>query len=77
MSHFVSLIINFLDFRRLIMNQLKQQIEVTLERLDQYAHREDFDLYDFEEIIFKEFQEVQKTTLSILTNKNLSFKKKL
>ena len=32
-------------------------------------------LYDFEEIIFKEFQEVQKTTLSILTNKNLSFKK--
>ena len=40
------------------MNQLKQQIKVTLERLDQYAHREDFDLYDFEEIIFKEFQEV-------------------
>ena len=25
------------------MNQLKQQIKVTLERLDQYAHREDFD----------------------------------
>ena len=59
------------------MNELKQQVESILERLEQYAHREDFDLYDFEEMIFQEFQEAQKTALNLFTNKNLTLKKTL
>ena len=59
------------------MNELKQKIGVALERLDQYAHQDDFDLYDCEELVFQEFQGIQKTAVSILTNKNLSLKKTL
>ena len=57
------------------MKELRQQIDVTLEQLNQYPHQGDFDLYDFEELVFQEFQEIQKRTLSILTNKKLKSKK--
>ena len=60
-----------------VSNELKKPMEAALRRLDQYAHQDNFDLYDCEELVFQEFQEIQKTALNTLTNKNLSLKKTL
>ena len=57
------------------MNELRQKIDVTLEKLNHYSNQDDFDLYDFEEFVFQEFQEIQKSILGILTNKKLKSKK--
>ena len=57
------------------MNEFRQKIDVTLEKLNHYSHQGNFDLYDLEELVFQEFQEIQKRTLGILTNKKLKSKK--
>ena len=57
------------------MHELKKQIEATLKKLNQYPHQGDFDLYDLEELIFREFQEVQRAALGVLTQKELGLKK--
>ena len=50
-------------------------VETVTEQFEEYAHQEDFDLYDLEEKVFEKFQIVQRMMLQTTLNEHTHLKK--